>query len=187
MIHLLYKNDNLINLKKSVSDGKSSLASAITAKGVMTAADATFETMVENLLSIETVENIDFSIKYYNSNTSTSGGSVVTNSKTCQLSSYQNVIGSCAGNAWSDSDRYVQITSVDGTVKTFSLKYSTTGDVSFTMNDASGVVYNVSGNINSGNGNFSFNHLPPDCTVYCYAKSSGGSSAKAASTSLVVI
>ena len=35
--------------KKSVSDGKSSIASAITAKGVTTAADATFATMANNI------------------------------------------------------------------------------------------------------------------------------------------
>lgn len=34
---------------KYVSDGKSSIASAITAKGVATAADATFATMVSNI------------------------------------------------------------------------------------------------------------------------------------------
>ncbi len=36
-------------LKKSVSDGKTSVAAAVTAKGVTTAADATFETIAENV------------------------------------------------------------------------------------------------------------------------------------------
>ncbi len=36
-------------LKKSVSDGKTSVAAAVTAKGVATAADATFETIAENV------------------------------------------------------------------------------------------------------------------------------------------
>ncbi len=36
-------------LKKSVSDGKTSVAAAVTAKGVMTAADATFATIAENV------------------------------------------------------------------------------------------------------------------------------------------
>lgn len=41
------------NLKKSVSDGKSLVASAITEKGVETATDATFQTMHDNILSIK--------------------------------------------------------------------------------------------------------------------------------------
>lgn len=41
-------------LKKSVSDGKSSIASAITAQGVATASDATFNTMAENITKIST-------------------------------------------------------------------------------------------------------------------------------------
>lgn len=40
-------------LKKSVSDGKSLVASAITEKGVETAADATFQTMHDNILDIK--------------------------------------------------------------------------------------------------------------------------------------
>ena len=42
------------NLKKSVSDGKSTVANAITAKGVTTATDATFDVMAENISKIET-------------------------------------------------------------------------------------------------------------------------------------
>lgn len=41
-------------VKKSVSDGKTSVANAITAKGVTTATDATFATMAENIGAIET-------------------------------------------------------------------------------------------------------------------------------------
>lgn len=41
------------NLKKSVSDGKSLVASAITEKGVETATDATFQTMHDNILNIK--------------------------------------------------------------------------------------------------------------------------------------
>lgn len=41
------------NLKKSVSDGKSAVASAITEKGVSTAADAAFSTMANNIRSIK--------------------------------------------------------------------------------------------------------------------------------------
>ena len=41
-------------LKKSVSDGKTSVAAAVTAKGVMTAADATFATIASNIGKIST-------------------------------------------------------------------------------------------------------------------------------------
>lgn len=41
-------------LKKSVSDGKSTVASAITAKGIATAADAAFSTMAENIGNLKT-------------------------------------------------------------------------------------------------------------------------------------
>ena len=43
----------LDDLKKSVSDGKTLLAEAITGKGVETASDATFETMANNVSNIE--------------------------------------------------------------------------------------------------------------------------------------
>lgn len=49
----MYLNENLTNVKKSVSDGKSLIASAITEKGVETASDATFETMASNIGNIE--------------------------------------------------------------------------------------------------------------------------------------
>lgn len=42
------------DLKKSVSDGKTSVANAITAKGVQTATDATFSTMATNIGKINT-------------------------------------------------------------------------------------------------------------------------------------
>ena len=42
------------NLKSSVSNGKSAIASAITDKGVSTAATATFQTMANNIKSILT-------------------------------------------------------------------------------------------------------------------------------------
>ena len=53
------------NLKSSVSNGKSAIASAITDKGVSTASDATFQTMANNIRSILT--GIDsLNIFYYN-------------------------------------------------------------------------------------------------------------------------
>lgn len=47
--------DEVINLKKSVSDGKKQVANAITDKGVTTAIDATFNTMAENIDKITTL------------------------------------------------------------------------------------------------------------------------------------
>lgn len=47
-------NDAIASLKKSVSDGKSAIASAITAKGVSTASDASFSTMATNIGNIST-------------------------------------------------------------------------------------------------------------------------------------
>ena len=44
------------NLKTSVSNGKSAIASAITGKGVSTASDATFQTMANNINSIPSPE-----------------------------------------------------------------------------------------------------------------------------------
>lgn len=41
------------SLKKSVSDGKSAIASAITEKGVSTESDATFETLANNISNIQ--------------------------------------------------------------------------------------------------------------------------------------
>lgn len=64
---------NLFSLKKSVSDGKSALASAITAKGVPTAADATFETMLNNIRNIQTNVTHTIRITGYTSDRSYSG------------------------------------------------------------------------------------------------------------------
>lgn len=47
-------NTAINNLKKSVSDGKSTVASAITAQGVNTAADAEFVTMAKNVTTVAT-------------------------------------------------------------------------------------------------------------------------------------
>ena len=49
-----YVDDETNKLKKSVSDGKTLVATAITEKGVNTAADATFAVMAENIGQIET-------------------------------------------------------------------------------------------------------------------------------------
>lgn len=47
-------NETVDALKKSVSDGKTKVANAITDKGVETATDATFDVMAENISKIET-------------------------------------------------------------------------------------------------------------------------------------
>ena len=49
-----YIDNGLNTLKKSVSDGKTKVANAITDKGVDTATDATFDVMAENIRKIET-------------------------------------------------------------------------------------------------------------------------------------
>lgn len=49
-----YVDNGLNTLKKSVSDGKTTVANAITAKGVTTATDATFATMAGNISKITT-------------------------------------------------------------------------------------------------------------------------------------
>ena len=46
-------SDEVAEVKKSVSDGKSKVASAITDKGVATEATDTFDTMAENIMKIK--------------------------------------------------------------------------------------------------------------------------------------
>ena len=52
------------SLEKSVIDGKTLIANAITAKGVTTATDASFQTMADNILSINVTKliTVTFSI-----------------------------------------------------------------------------------------------------------------------------
>ena len=49
-------NSNIADLKKSVADGKSAIASAITSKGVSTAADAAYSVMAGNIRNIVTTK-----------------------------------------------------------------------------------------------------------------------------------
>lgn len=49
----------LIDIKKSVSDGKSKVASAITEKGISTEATDTFDIMAENIGQIESGTSFD--------------------------------------------------------------------------------------------------------------------------------
>ena len=49
---LVNQNNEINSLKTSVSSGKAAIASAVTDKGVQTAADATFNTMAQNIRSI---------------------------------------------------------------------------------------------------------------------------------------
>lgn len=53
-------NIDIANIKKSVSDGKVLVADAITAKGVETATDATFETMANNINLISSLKLTGF-------------------------------------------------------------------------------------------------------------------------------
>lgn len=57
-------NNNLDSLGKSVSDGKTLVANAITEKGITTATDASFQTMADNILSINVTKliTVTFSI-----------------------------------------------------------------------------------------------------------------------------
>lgn len=69
-------------LKKSVSDGKGTVASAITAKGVGTAADATFATMAANIRNIQTTKTVAYELRVDGGQNSTAtltiGGQVLT-------------------------------------------------------------------------------------------------------------
>lgn len=49
----------LDEVKKSVSDGKAAVANAITTKGIITATDATFETMATNIINIPVLDTSD--------------------------------------------------------------------------------------------------------------------------------
>ena len=51
-------NTELENVKKSASDGKSAIATAITNKGVSTSSDATYATMATNIGSIVTINDV---------------------------------------------------------------------------------------------------------------------------------
>ena len=72
--HTMDQVSNLTNeinsLKTSVSSGKAAIASAVTGKGVQTAADASFQTMANNINAISTGSpalTIDDSDDFYNS------------------------------------------------------------------------------------------------------------------------
>ena len=58
-------NDSITSLKKSVSDGKSAIASAITAKGVSTASDASFNTMANNIRNLKILTSSDRTFSNY--------------------------------------------------------------------------------------------------------------------------
>lgn len=68
-------NKKITDLKKSVSDGKSAVASAITANGVSTASDASFATMAENIGNIFYKRLGKQLTKYFYSRVSATNGS----------------------------------------------------------------------------------------------------------------
>ena len=70
---------------QSVSDGKSKIAAAITDKGINTAADATFNTMSENIKKIETGSSIQ------KDNTKISYNKVILNEIKCIVEVTKNV------------------------------------------------------------------------------------------------
>ena len=57
-----FVQQELEDVKKSVSDGKTAVANAITAKGVTTATDATFDTMAANIGAIESGGGIGLNV-----------------------------------------------------------------------------------------------------------------------------
>ena len=102
----LHNRNEIEELKKSVSDGKSSVAGAITGMGVATAADASFETMAENVENIKPTVNAGGSVSgswsgatfYYGGG---GGGSASINGKntvstSCTFSTKNTTVG---GNA----------------------------------------------------------------------------------------
>lgn len=104
-------------LKKSVSDGKSLVASAITEKGVETATDATFQTMHDNILSIKSggstggsgsvITKVGNSIKTHTSNQIASITNVGKNIKTMVTSrklEEKFVAVHSNGNSWVDTE-----------------------------------------------------------------------------------
>ena len=56
------------SLKSSVSNGKSAIASAITDKGISTAADATFQTMANNISNISSIGYGNFNLRLLEQN-----------------------------------------------------------------------------------------------------------------------
>ena len=70
---------------QSVSDGKSKIAAAITDKGINTAADATFNTMSENISKIEAGSSIQ------KDNTKISYNKVILNAIECTVEVTKNV------------------------------------------------------------------------------------------------
>ena len=72
-------NSNIADLGKSVADGKTAVAAAISAKGVNTAADATFDTMAANIKNIKTASKITSALIQCSSHTQTEGYFTVKN------------------------------------------------------------------------------------------------------------
>ncbi len=74
-------NSNIDSLGKSVADGKKSVASAISAKGVSTAADSDFAVMSANISKITTAKNkVTISLPFRHvklSNTDGGGGTLI--------------------------------------------------------------------------------------------------------------
>ena len=69
-------SDEISNLKSSVSNGKSLIASAITDKGVSTASDATFQTMANNISSLAVYDPTKLNFSYTGQYKERVGGAV---------------------------------------------------------------------------------------------------------------
>lgn len=110
-------NQEIEDTKKSVSDGKSLVASAITEKGVETATDATFQTMHDNILSIKSggstggsgsvITRVGDSIKTHTSNqigTITHAGEKIKTIVTSRKLEEKFVAVHSNGNSWVDTE-----------------------------------------------------------------------------------
>lgn len=120
------------SLKKSVSDGKTLVANAITAKGVSTATDSTFSTMANNINSIKTASSISPSSTH----------SYGTSSASLRLSAGTYIVsfigeGGCA-NGW-DGSTY------PGTNWSLAVSAAISGASSYTLLADSGIRYNQGG------------------------------------------
>ena len=110
-------NSNLESCFQSVSDGKSLVASAITDKGVTTASDATFETMANNITSLETGGLLKPGQALIMSNAVVNSITDINTTKTCSITSAYWMCIIIRNNGWTkfsknwtDATRFASIT-----------------------------------------------------------------------------
>lgn len=127
-------NEAMDRLFTSVSDGKSLIASAITDKGVSTAADASFQTMRGNILAIESGGSMPEGVYLINVSASTaeggtvSGGGVASEGMTLTVSA--NVADGYNFEGWQENG---EVVSTDNTYT-----FTVTGNRTFVAGFAAG-------------------------------------------------